>query len=514
MTKVLGEAAQKFFTSRKIETETAARFGIFTAKKSGDEIVPDASGQIIVFPFARNGKEYAEKFRAPDESGRHKRMWQRKGSQSIFWNVDVLDDPLLEDSRNALIICEGEIDALTAIDCGFPLTVSVPAGAPPEKEDDSEDEQPLSPEAEKSGGKFQFLWRSRNQLKRIKRFIIAVDNDGPGQRLASEIVRRLSAGRCMFVTYPDGCKDLNDVRVKHGADAVRDVIQNAKPYPVKGLYRLSDYPEVGEPKSFSTGWASVDEYLRLWLGEFMIITGVPNHGKSTWALGLCANLARRHLWKICVASFEIPTVPYLRDKLRSGFIGHTREAWTAEDIQRADKWIERDWVFIDYDPRSDDDDIDLDWVLDKATEAVFRDGINVLLVDPWNEVEHRRRKDESQTEYVGRAIRQLKRFARSYNVVVIVVAHPTKEVGKDGKHRPVTLYDVEGSAHWYNKPDHGVIIECSNLEANETTVYVKKVRFKNTGRRGQLIMRFNPHNETYSEIDMSQPVYSAGGASL
>jgi twinkle protein len=99
-------------------------------------------------------------------------------------------------------------------------------------------------------------------------------------------------------------------------------------------------------------------------------------------------------------------------------------------------------------------------------------------------------------------------------VVVIVVAHPTKEVGKDGKHRPVTLYDVEGSAHWYNKPDHGVIIECSNLEANETTVYVKKVRFKNTGRRGQLTMRFNPHNETYSEIDMSQPVYSAGGASL
>lgn len=513
MTKILGEAALKFFSSRQIEPETAARFGIYTAEKNGDEIIPDPNGKIIAFPFTRKGKDYAEKYRAPDESGRHKRMWQRKGSQSIFWNVDVLDDPALEDANNPLIICEGEPDALTAIDCGYPLTVSVPAGAPPEKEDEDSQDEPLTIEQEKNGGKFQFLWKSRNQLKKIKRFIIAVDNDGPGQRLASELVRRLSAGRCLFVTYPENCKDLNDVRVKHGIEAVHDVIKNAKPYPVKGLYRLSDYPDVGEPVSYGTGWASVDEYLKLWLGEFMIVTGIPGHGKSTWALQLCSNMIRKHFWKVCVASFEIPTVPYLRDKLRAGFIGHTKAAWSGEDLVRADRWINKNWVFIDYDPRTDDDDIDLDWVLDKATEAVFRDGINVLLVDPWNEIEHRRRKEETQTDYVGRAIRSLKRFARSYNVVVIVIAHPTKEVGREGKARTPTLYDIEGSAHWYNKPDHGVVIDIPDPDANETIVHIKKVRFRNTGKRGQVRMAFNTHNETFSEIDMSRPIYSARGSS-
>jgi hypothetical protein len=63
-----------------------------------------------------------------------------------------------------------------------------------------------------------------------------------------------------------------------------------------------------------------------------------------------------------------------------------------------------------------------------------------------NEIEHARLRDETVTDYIARSIRALKRFARQYEVVVIVVAHPTKDVGRDGKARPVTLYDVEGSA--------------------------------------------------------------------
>ena len=48
------------------------------------------------------------------------------------------------------------------------------------------------------------------------------------------------------------------------------------------------------------------------------------------------------------------------------------------------------------------------------------------------------------TDYISRGIRALKRFARLYDVAVIVVAHPTKDVGRDGKARPPTLYDIEG----------------------------------------------------------------------
>ena len=53
---------------------------------------------------------------------------QQPGSAQIFYNVDCLSDPQL--SGFPLIITEGEMDALAAIQCGYPKTISVPGGAP------------------------------------------------------------------------------------------------------------------------------------------------------------------------------------------------------------------------------------------------------------------------------------------------------------------------------------------------------------------------------------------------
>jgi twinkle protein len=159
-------------------------------------------------------------------------------------------------------------------------------------------------------------------------------------------------------------------------------------------------------------------------------------------------------------------------------------------------------VFIDADPSGrDDDDYDLDWLLDRATDAVLRDAIRVLVIDPWNEIEHARRRDETTTDYIGRCIRALKRFARLYDVVVIIVAHPTKEVGRNGESRPPTLYDVEGSAHWFNKPDHGIIIDGPNPDADEGVIRVAKVRFEETGEKGVVRMRFDRASARFLLLD-------------
>src|SRR5262249_13337070 len=91
--------------------------------------------------------------------------------------------------------------------------------------------------------------------------------------------------------------------------------------------------------------------------------------------------------------------------------------------------------------------------------------------------EHARGRSESMVDYIGRAIRALKRFARLYGVVVIVVAHPTKDVvGRDGKPREPTLYDVEGAAHWYNKADHGIVVKRPNPALNDAEVHLVKVK--------------------------------------
>lgn len=497
MTRILGPVGIAFFERRSIDPETAARYAVYTGSRDADgDVLPDSRGNIIAFPFNDHGRSVAEKYRTPD-----KKFWQRAGGRRTFWNADALDDPSLASGHQPLIITEGEIDALTAIDCGFPLAVSVPDGAPPVADgEDPEALDPLDKDAEPAG-KFEFLWNNRDRLKAVKRIIIAVDNDAPGKRLAAELVRRLSASRCLFVTYPPDCKDLNDVVQQHGPETVTAVLNAAKPYPVRGLYKLSEYPEVGAVPTLSTGWWTVDRHVKLFAGEFMVVTGIPSHGKSTWVLNLLSNMASLHDWRTAIFSPEMPTVPHLRDKLRRIKSG------TSKFNPHIDAFIENAFTFIDTDPTGRDDiDFDLDWIIDKATDAVMRDGIRCLLIDPWNEIEHAKRRDETMTEYIGSAIRKLKRFARLYEVAVIVVAHPTKDVAKEGKPRPVNLYDIEGSAHWFNKCDHGIVISRPDQHANESVINVAKVRFEETGEKGEVRMAFDRVSQRYSTLDDSGDV--------
>lgn len=499
--KTLGHIGIKAFDGRSISPETAVRFGVYTAEKSVDgSVVPSERGNIIVFPFIERGEVVGEKYRAPG-----KVFWQRAGGKRTFWNADALDDPALETGHAALVITEGEIDALTAIDCGFALTVSVPDGAPavPEGEDPEKELAPLRKAEEEQGTKFDFVWNNRERLKRIKRFILATDGDAPGRRLAAELVRRLSASRCQFVTYPDGCKDLNEVRMKLGADAVVSVLTSAKPYPVQGLYRLNDYPDVPGLETFSTGWPGLDRYAKLFTPAFMVVTGIPGHGKTQWVLNLLSNAAERHGWRSAIFSPEMPTKPQIRDILRRLTIRRDLFSFESDDFRKADEWINDMFLFIDADPRTRDgeEDFNLDWLLDKATDAVLRDGIRILVIDPWNEVEHAKDRMESMTDYIGRGIRALKKFARHYDVMVIVVAHPTKEVGKDGKGREATLYDIDGSAHWFNKPDIGIVIDRPDPEVNETSVRVAKVRFRETGEKGRIRLSFDRAAGRFIEVN-------------
>ena len=506
----LGQIGAQAFQNRMIDPAVAEHLGIYTGRteRLGDGsnvVVPDASGNVVVFPFIDGAKSVGEKYRAPG-----KRFWQRAGGRKTFWNADCMDDPALEGGTKALIITEGEIDALTAIDCGFHATVSVPDGAPPVREgEDPERLDDVEPEDD-ARGKFEFVFNNRDRIKRIQRFILAVDNDPPGRRLAAELLRRLGAARCSFVTYPEGCKDLNDVRMQHGPDEVVRLILEAKPYPVKGVYRLSDYPEADEPRTYSTGWPEVDEHLRLWLGELLVVTGIPGHGKSTWTMNMCVNLARRYGFTIAVASFEIPTVPALRYKLRLSASEEPSSSWTKDIVSHADKFIQDHFIFIDADPTGEvDEDMTLEWLLERAADAVLRYGIKVLVIDPWNEVEHSRPKSESETQYVNRALRQIRRFALRHHVIAIVVAHPTKDVGRGGEARTPTLYDIEGSAAWYNKPDHGVVIDVPDPSLNETVVWVKKARFSWSGKKGDVTLEYVPEVEGYRSMCGVPPLWPA-----
>ena len=80
---------------------------------------------------------------------------------------------------------------------------------------------------------------------------------------------------------------------------------------------------------------------------------------------------------------------------------------------------------------------------------------------PWCSSTPRSSSSTRGTRWItpGRAIKALKRFAKAFDVHLIIVAHPAKQQKDEkGEYRVPTLYDISDSAHWYNKADLGVIV--------------------------------------------------------
>jgi twinkle protein len=73
-------------------------------------------------------------------------------------------------------------------------------------------------------------------------------------------------------------------------------------------------------------------------------------------------------------------------------------------------------------------------------------------------------------------------------MLLLIVAHPTKLI--DGVEP--SLYDIAGSAQWYNQADWGVVIHRKKPNRNLITVRSAKIRRQPTcGITGRVSMSFN-----------------------
>lgn len=449
----MNEQHKQWLEQRGIPSGLAEDMGITGATKDGKAW--------LSIPYRLDGQIVNRKHRRIDE----KQHSMDKGGKLCLWNAEVLSGP------GEVIITEGEFDALAVMAAGFERVVSVPNGAPAERIDD-----PVN------ANRYGFLWEHEAALKQIETFVLATDADKPGRALAHDLAAILGPERCKFISYPEGCKDLNEVLLAHGEREVVRLIAEAKHFPVKGLYQLSDFPEAAELRSMETGIAALDDHLRIVLGSFTVFSGYSNMGKSTVLNTILAHCIDRDV-PVCVASFETAPKPILRDGIARALIGCSFEQFPSHpQREQAYAQIERRLSVIS-NSLDDDTDIDLDYFLEVARVAVIRHGAKVIVLDPWNELEHKRGRDETETDYIGRAIRALKRFAKRYNVSLWIVAHPTKPQGKSG---PPGLYDIAGSANWANKADYGLIYHRPDKTVNAGTLDIVKVRMGFPGGCGRI----------------------------
>lgn len=434
----LSAAAKSFLEARGLSLELCERLGLSSGK--------DRDGhEWIAIPYERDGKRVNRKFRRIDE----KLFRQDKGGEQIFWRQDCLVDAGL--SEQPLIITEGEFDAIAAIQAGYWRTVSIPGGAPSEPTD-----EPLG------RGKYAFIEGARDALEPIQRIIIAADADGPGAALLSDLTTLLGAARCQFLRYPEGCKDLNEVLLKHGEAATCACIEDAKWVRVVGVHKLLDLP----PLPPLTIWRPdvhqpIDDLIPICPGQVSAWTGIPGHGKSSLLNAIAWSLARRDGLRIAHGSFEAqPQREYL-DAALAYFTRAPAVDAMPEQRERMVKWLNRQITFLIADGftggKDEFFDADLDWFFSGAKTAVVRDGARLVILDPWSQIEHARTNSEPETTYIQRSIRRARSFARTFDVHVAIVAHPTKMRRlDDGSYALPEGYEISGSAHWFNGVDLGV----------------------------------------------------------
>lgn len=467
--QTLSESALAWLNKRGITKAVAERNKLHTAKV----YMPQLSAEVVAigFPYFRNGELINCKWRDKDKNFR-----LETGAERLVYGYDDIED--------TTIIVEGEMDKLAVEVAGFKNCISVPDGAP-------------APNAKNIESKFDFL--ADDKIAAVKRWIVAVDNDAPGQRLQQELIRRFGPERCLVVSWLDGAKDANDMLMQFGARALREAVERAKHVPVAGIYNGGEFVEdflnmydEGVPSGFTTGWEAIDEYFRVWPGQLTVVTGIPGHGKSEFIDALAVNFAQKHGWRTAFYSPENYPVKLHLMKLAEKYVGkpynqgpHNRMT-AAEAVQAAD-WLREQFFWIMPDTPS------LDEIMGKAKALVARHGVRVLVIDPWNEVEHNRPAGMTEAEYVSQSLMRLRRMAREHELSVFVVAHPRLiEKRLDGTYPTPTPYDISGGANWRNKADNCIAVytDVVNGDGN-VEIHIQKVKFKLFGRVGMANLQWN-----------------------
>lgn len=461
--------------ARGLDAETLALHGVVTSNKHRD-------GDWIEIPYVQNGKIVNHKYRTITGQ---KQFHQDQNAVKCFWNYDCIEAP--ENQELPLIVTEGEMDALIALQCGFNRVVSVPDGAPASS---------LALDSEK------YSYLPYGLLKGIKEVILAVDSDGPGIHLMNDLAVRIGKVRCKWVKYPRGCKDLNEAFLAYGSKGVVESIARAQWCDVDGVYHLSDLPPVMPRESFSLQIPAFDKHYNIRVGDFCVVAGIPGHGKTSFLTEIACRMALQYGWRACFASFEQePQIDFARN-LRTYFNMKKVKYQSPDEIAQADKWIHEKFIFIH--PK-DDDDVTLEWTLERCAAAVIRHGCRLIVIDPWNEMDHMRPPDMTLTEYTGFAIKQFKKFAKKYQVHLIVAAHPAKpKRNQDGEYPVPSLYDISDSAHWANKADVGIIVyRDAGKGERSTTIKVAKSRYHDQiGIPGEVDFIFDPETNHYTCVDM------------
>jgi len=472
----LSEQATAWLEGRSLDPELATRFGWKSVKDKGGK-------EWIKIPYVRDGQVINNKSRKLSE----KKFFNDRDTEHDLLNVDCLKDEAL--ASEPLIITEGEFDWLAVYQCGFQRSVSMPDGW--SKKLESEDGQP----------KFEVFRRNEQLILSAEKIVAVVDDDETGHNLLRSISNFFDQGNVWYVIYPEGCKDANDVIHKHGPDELVKMINRAKCVDPPGgvITGFSDMPPTPPRTIWRTGCDFLETLVAFRSRDVSALTGLPGAGKTTFVTWVMHRMVKNHDIRCGAALFETDgdeTLAHLIKLNGGGDVSHLGP----EEIEEWKIKLDRNYRLVH---RVDDAENvhGVIWMTKMIHKLAARDGCKIIVIDPWNELEHLPEKGESLTQYTNWALTKLRQLAEKYDVHICVLAHPKKMPRE--RSRPGG-YDISDSAAWFNKPGLGLTIHCevSEVMGDHVSLTSWKVRSRQqTGcRPGKVRLEYDEASMVYRRL--------------
>jgi len=453
--KKLSSKVIKWFETRGISEKTLKDLNI----SEGSEFMPQTgkSENTIKFNYIMGDSLINIKYR---DGKKNFKLY--KGAEKIFYNINSII------GYDNCIIVEGEMDALSFHETGLFNVISVPNGAT------------------LNSNNLDYLDNCIDYFEDKEKIILAVDNDEAGQALQQELIRRLGAEVCFIVDFED-CKDANEYLLKYGKENLIQCITKAKPVPLENVTtfkdiegELTDFVQHGFKPGYQVGLANFDRIFSTYTGQFITVTGIPSSGKSDFVDQMVIGYNLNYNWKTAFASPENqPTYLHAHKLMRKVWQGMP----TPGDIN-SKKWnqvaehVNDNFFFIDMERYT------LESILRKGAELVKRKGIKCLVIDPFNKIRDIDSHTDDVNRYTMEYLTKIETFAKKFDVLVFIVAHPTKMYkDKDGKIEEPNMYNIKGGGEWYDASYHGLLVH-RNYENKTVKAKVLKVKFQNLGENG------------------------------
>jgi len=513
--QVSQEWAELFFkrgisldTLRKLKCQTVAHAfpQDCTEGENGRQIWHETD--TMVFPYYFKNELLFHKFR-----GLKKQFALSKNPKLIPWNISCLFEGIekkfaAKKEIEYVIICEGEIDALSWIECGYENVVSVPNGASKNAND-------------------EWLDRTIMFFEGAKTIYLSIDNDEAGRGLIERLSRRFGRERCKIVDYAFSyeqdnqtkpCKDINDVLKYHQKQAVESCFKKARWYPVKGVKTMKEFEGEldnaylnGRKPFCKIGLPSLDEIFTWNNGNALtIISAKPQSAKSQFTFNVAIRLAYMHNMKFAVFSPESGTVDEIAQRLieiAAGFLVEPQNRWNLPQINInhytwAKQWVSEHFYLI---CESELEDLTFENYINTLEKLVKQYGINGAIADPVNVFEDVfGGNGEMMSTAVSKSLKLAKMFCIKNDVHLMLVPHPVALRGVDRIDDP---YQISGGSAWFNHSDNIILmnrefagVPMKDGRGDNIEILIRKCKKAFAGRRGETLLAYHVPTGVFGEI--------------